>query len=222
MDLQRYSLARVTAPTERIMDLDEAKLHLRVDGDMTDDDALITVLIDAVTDAIEAITHRALIRQTWRASFDRFPYPYPSPYGYVDPLFIQTPSAGGWLAEPIRLPKPNLLSVASVKYQDLNNQQQTLSPSVYVVSTDELPGTISLAYGQSWPNALYLRNSIVIQFDCGYGDNATAIPPAIIQAAKMILSDCYVNRETSVDGVRANVNPTAELLLGPYLYREAA
>lgn len=220
MDLRRYSLARVGATkSPAIMTLADAKAHLRVE--VTDDDALITALIDAVTDAVEFHLHRALIQQTWRASFDRFPYPYPSVGGYVDPLLIQTPSSGGWLAEPIRLPKPNLMSVASVKYLDPSGAQQTLSPAVYTANTDELPGTISLANGQSWPSALYLRNSIVIQYDAGYGADATTVPPSIVAGAKLLLADIYVNREASVDGLRANVNPVVEALLGPYVYREA-
>jgi len=202
------------------MTLTEAKAHLRVD--FPDDDTLITALIDAATDAVESYLHRALIQQTWRASFDRFPYPYPFLGTYVDPLFIQTPTASGWLAEPIRLPKPNLMSVASITYFDTNAQQQTLSTSVYNVSTDELPGTISLKYGQSWPNALYFRNSVVVTFDCGYGATAASVPPGIIQGAKLILEDMYSNRASSVDGVRANVNPTVEALLGGYVYRESA
>lgn len=220
MDIRRYSLARVGATkSPALMTLTQAKSHLRVD--FADDDTLITDLIDAATDAIETYLHRALIQQTWRCSFDRFPYPYASLSGYVDPLFIQTPSQGSWLAEPVRLPKPNLISVASVKYQDLTNSQATLSSSVYVVNTDELPGTISLAYGQSWPNALYLRNSVVIQYDAGYGASAASVPPAIIHAAKLLLSDIYTKRELSVETALSE-NQSVQWLLGGYVYREAA
>lgn len=205
------------------MSLADAKLHLRVDD--TSQDTLISDLIDAATNAVEAYTHRALITQTWRMSLDRFPYPYPGNGSWsVDPLFVQQPSVGGWLAEPIRLPRPNLLAVSSITYLDLTGAQQTLSPSVYTVSTDELPGTVSLAFGQSWPNALYLRNSIQITYTAGYGPAAANVPPAIVHAAKLILDDLYVNREAALIGTRAATvqNLALDGLLSDYVVREFA
>lgn len=221
MDIRRFSLARITPPASQIITVSDAKLHLRIDT--TAEDSYVSALIDAATNAIEAYTHRSLITQTWRYSRDRFPYPYPQ-NGYVDPLFLQTPSTGAWLAEPIWLPRPNLLSVTSVTYLDVNGTQQTLSPSVYTVNTDEVPGTISLANGQSWPNALYLRNSVQITYTAGYGASATNIPAAIIHAAKLVIGDLYANREAALIGTRAATvqNLAVDALLSDYVVREFA
>lgn len=205
------------------MTLADAKLHLRIDD--TSQDAFVQTLIDAATNAIEGYTHRSLITQTWRFSLDRFPYPYPGNGSWsVDPLFVQQPSVGGWLAEPIRLPRPNLLTVVSVTYLDQTGQRVTLDPSVYTVSTDELPGTVSLTYGQSWPNALYLRNSIQITYTAGYGPSATDVPPALIHAAKLVIGDLYVNREAALIGTRAATvqNLAVDALLSDYVVREFA
>jgi uncharacterized phiE125 gp8 family phage protein len=60
----------VTGPASEPVTLDEAKAHLRVDGD--DEDDYITSLIVAARQAAEAYTRRALITQTWRHTGDRF------------------------------------------------------------------------------------------------------------------------------------------------------
>lgn len=60
----------VTGPAAEPVTLDEAKAHLRVDGD--DEDDYITSLIVAARQAAEAYTRRALITQTWRHTGDRF------------------------------------------------------------------------------------------------------------------------------------------------------
>ena len=59
-------LRLVTAATEPILTLEEAKLHLRVDHD--DDDDLIEALVAAVTarlDGRDGILGRCLRAQTW-------------------------------------------------------------------------------------------------------------------------------------------------------------
>ena len=221
MDLRRFSLVRTVDPAVQIMTVADAKLHLRIDTSA--EDSLVSALIDAATAAIEAYTHRALITQTWRMSIDRFPYPYPGNGSWsVDPLFIQQPAVGGWLAMPIYLPRPNLLAVSSITYLDLTGSQQTLSPSVYTVNTDELPGTVSLSNGQSWPNALYLRNSIQITYTAGFGPAAANIPAPIIHAAKLMIADFYTNREAALIGTRAATvqNLAVDALLSQYVVRE--
>lgn len=51
------ALKLITAPTEPAVPLEDAKAHLRVEG--ADDDALITSMIHAATEAAEQMTGRA-------------------------------------------------------------------------------------------------------------------------------------------------------------------
>jgi len=58
-------------PTEEPIELSEAKTHLRVEID--DDDGLIQGMIKAARENCEAVTHRALITQTWKYYLDKWP-----------------------------------------------------------------------------------------------------------------------------------------------------
>lgn len=77
-----------TAPAVEPISLDEAKLHLKIDG--ADDNALITALITTARDLAERETKRAFISQTWHMYRDEAP-------------------------EKFELPKPPLQSLASIR-----------------------------------------------------------------------------------------------------------
>lgn len=64
-------LQRVTAPTDPVVTLAEAKLHLRVDSD--DEDTIIESMIDAAVEYLDAengVLGRALAPQEWEVTFD--------------------------------------------------------------------------------------------------------------------------------------------------------
>lgn len=74
-------LSRLSGPPERVVTLEQAKAHLRVDGD--DEDAQIGLMIDAATshlDGYNGTLGRCLVSQDFRASLDlgevwREPFP---------------------------------------------------------------------------------------------------------------------------------------------------
>ena len=62
-------MIRVTPPTQPIVELNDAKAHLRVDHDH--EDALIQTYLDAATawvDGFDGVLGRCVMPQTWRAS----------------------------------------------------------------------------------------------------------------------------------------------------------
>lgn len=65
---------RVTEPAERILSLEDAKAHLRFDGDA--EDAYISDLIleaESYMDGRSGILGRCMVAQTWRYSFEALP-----------------------------------------------------------------------------------------------------------------------------------------------------
>lgn len=58
----------VTPPAMEPVTLEEAKLHLRIDG--TEEDSLISALITAARQKAEEYTRRAFIAQTWELALD--------------------------------------------------------------------------------------------------------------------------------------------------------
>jgi uncharacterized phiE125 gp8 family phage protein len=73
------SLKRTVAPVTTPVSLGEVKAHLALNH--TDDDAYLTSLIEAATATIDGPTGIgvALIKQTWRATFDYVPHAFVIP-----------------------------------------------------------------------------------------------------------------------------------------------
>src|SRR4051794_4125579 len=117
-------LVRTAAPAA-FLDLDEVKLHLRVDADNTAEDTLIQLYLDAAVDAIEGHLHRAILEQTWKLTLDEFPRGcysrmagWYSGYPHTWPASERGPSSSLAPDLRIRLPRPSLIDVVSVKYFD--------------------------------------------------------------------------------------------------------
>ena len=161
--------------------LAEAKLHLRVDADITKDDSLITALIVTARQQAEHRTGRALMTQQWRLGLDQFP------------------------ADSLELPLPKLQSVQSVTYLDSNGSRQTLVNAEYDVITDELVGRIIPAYGKSWPDCRERPGSVRVDYTCGYGA-AADVPQSIKAWMLLAIATWYENREALTAG-----HPVAEL-----------
>lgn len=164
-------LVLITPPAVEPVSLAEAKQHLRVD--ITDDDALITALITAAREYCEGFQNRAYITQVWQLWLDSWPD-----------------------GSEIRIPKPPLQSVTSVKYYGADNTEYTLPPADYFVDTKSEPGRIVLAYERTWPSVtLRPANAVCIEFVAGYGDDAGKVPQKVRQAIYLLIGHWYENRE---------------------------
>lgn len=137
-------------PTAEPISLEEAKLHCRIDADITDDDSLVTGLISAARRHVENVTSRFLITQTVRATLPCLP-------------------------KEIALRAP-LRKVTSITYLDSAEAQQTLPPADYVVDSSELPGIIRRAYAATWPATYIHPQSVKVDFIAGYATPFTVDP----------------------------------------------
>lgn len=199
-----------TPPSEEPVTLIEAKLHLRVD--VTDDDALITSLIQAAREYVEAACQRALMPQTWTERLTAFPGTpaYPNipgtPYGY-----LRVPSLA---QQTILLSGGKVRAVDSVKYVDDTGTLQTLDPAAYDADLTSEPAQVAPAYGTSWPATREQPGAVQVQYQVGYAD-ANSIPAALKAAVLLVLADLYANREAVVNGPVMS-NPALSRLLDPY------
>lgn len=103
-------------PAVEPVSLDEAKAHLRVDGDAEDD--LLSALIAAARAAVETETRRVLIAQKWRAVLDEVP------------------------TGRIALPVAPILSVEAARTVNAGGAATLLAPASY--SLEEADGTFGL------------------------------------------------------------------------------
>ena len=186
-----------TAPAAEPISLDEAKRHVRIDIDETDHDDYLHDLITAARDQVEMITWRKLITQTWYA-------------------YLQDWPRGTY----IELPFGKLQSVTAIKYTDVDGDESTWDSDEYIVGTDYQNGRVTLADGYTWPNeTLYPSNPVEIEFVCGYG-LAVSVPPQIKHAMKMIISELFENRETSIIGTIFKEMDTVNNLLSNFRLNE--
>jgi uncharacterized phiE125 gp8 family phage protein len=155
----------------------EAKSHLRIDAEFTDDDVYIASLIKAATQWAELYQGRSFVTRTITLERDRF-------------------------SNVMELPAPPLITVTSIKYIDSDGTQQTLSADIYDVDTKSEPGRITLAYNQSWPVIRGDVNGIEIIYTAGYGA-AGDVPEMVKSAIKLIVGHLYENRETVTAGITA-------------------
>jgi len=172
-------LILVTPPAGLVTTLPRAKAHLKVE--VADDDDLINEQLAAATTFCEQEIDGH--RQFLPATFD-------------------VPVRCWW--ETLKLPRPPLASVGSVKYWDSGGAQQTLDAATYQVWLPwRQPGWIERAPGKSWPALQADRPwPITIRFTAGYA-NADAVPRTVKQAILMVLGHWYVNREAWVTGTIA-------------------
>ena len=202
----------VITPPAAIVTTAEAKKQLGVTG--AGDDTYIDSLVAVATQTIDGPNGwlgRAIGSQTLELRMDRFP-----------------------CADEISLPLPPLVSRTSVKYDDADGAEQTLSAEDYRLTgagTDA--GLIRLKSGKSWPNIIEQAEAVRVRYVAGYG-LAEAVPGPIKQAVLLMVQALYGLKDRnlfisseSVDGVAStsyvvsenagNVMRTAaEGLLAPY------
>lgn len=158
-------------------------------------DPYLTTLINVARLTAEDITKRKFITQTWVHNLDRFP---------CGPV--------------IELPLPPLQSVSSVQYIDSDGTTQTLSSSLYHVSTSRERGRVQLNDGETWPDIKTQRlDAVSITMAVGYGASRASVPAPIRHAMLLMIGHWYNQREDVVFGTIANEVPKAsEFLLAPY------
>lgn len=166
-------LVRTSAPASFPITRVEAKAQLVVDH--SDDDAYIDALIGAATTAVEQMTGRPLITQTWAMSF-------------------QNPPA------LVRLPKLPVQSVSSIAYFDRDNASQTATVSDFYLMKDDEKAWLEPKSGSVWPQTYDRDDAITVTFVCGYG-GASDVPSPLSHAIKMLVSHWYENREVIGDRV---------------------
>jgi uncharacterized phiE125 gp8 family phage protein len=160
------TLRLITAPTVEPVSTATAKAFLRVDG--TDDDALIESLIKAAREKGEGLARRAFITQELEQIFDDWP-----------------------TSKQLKLWRPPLQSVTSVKYRDGDNVEHTWTD--YVVDTRSEPGVVIF---DSYPSdGLLESGAITVRFTAGYGDAADNVPEAIKQAILLLVAYWYETRD---------------------------
>lgn len=184
----------ITAPTAEPVTLAEAKAHLRYET--SDEDALITALIQAAREKVEAHTDRALMVQTVVQVYE----------SWNDAITLEDGT------QYFELWKCPVQSVASFKYtKSEDDTVVTIDSTTYIVNTAFEPARLHMKNGECFPSVATEMGTIEIQYQCGYS-SASDVPAAIKQAMLLMISHWFENRQDHVK----NMPFASECLLRPY------
>ena len=145
----------------------QAKQHLNIGDDFTDDDSYISSLITAARQYVERYTHRAIYNRKMILTLDYFPWPgWGTTTGCADNDYYLHWYFRGL---SIRLPLPATASVESVSYLAPDGVTPiTISPANYRVDTLSEPARISPAPGYTWPyQQNYVPGQVQIRYTAG-------------------------------------------------------
>jgi len=157
----------------------------------TERDTLIGALIDAATahlDGWTGILGRCLITQTWRQDFDAF-------------------------SGCLRLPLFPVASIASVKYDDASDVEQTVSSANYTLLNDDLGAYVRFISDYSFPTTHDEGPVVRVAYVAGEAAATAAIKHAML----MMVRHWYDNPSAVQVGAVAQAMPLAvDALLAPY------
>lgn len=149
----------VTGPSAEPVDINLAKLHLRVTD--TAQDMNIAMLTQAARAYAEMLTQRQLVHARYAYVIDAFPMA-----GIGTPLPFRRPV--NIPAYAILLPHAPVARVVSITYTDMSGQQQTMPTTDYVTNLAMLPGIITPGFGKVWPISLPQIGAVTITYDAGH------------------------------------------------------
>jgi uncharacterized phiE125 gp8 family phage protein len=159
-----------TAAASTPVTLAEAKAHLRVDG--SDEDDLITALVEAATSAVEEETGRALVTQTWD-------YAVAQPSGKV------------------YLPLHPVASVSTLTYYDTADSAQTLTVSDYYLFKGPDKAWLEPKDNVDWPEMKDRADALTVTFVAGQA--VADVPQALKQAVLLLVAHWFEHREAVGD-----------------------
>lgn len=160
------------------LDASEAATNVTAFAELTTlstvEDTLLTRMLAACRKAIEGRVDRQFCTATWRMHMNRFP-----------------------CERVIRLPRPPLQSVTSVKYYDTAGTLQTFDSASYRALAYREPGQIALRDGYTWPSTISEPDAVQIEFVAGYGA-ADDVDDRAKLAILSLIGTQYENRESIV------------------------
>jgi uncharacterized phiE125 gp8 family phage protein len=177
----------ITGPAiEPITMADIVESALKLD-DITTEQHLLHIWIQAAREMVEERTGRSLITQSRRMSLDYFPRcsEFEIPYGPVQSVVIT--------------------------YYDENEDIQTLSSSDYYLHDDKV------RIKNYWPTVYDRPGAVIVDYVAGYGSEMPDVPYPLRSAILMRLAHLYENRQSVANGSFNEVPLGEDELISQYI-----
>lgn len=173
--MRDYLLTRVTAPTALPVSVADVMANGRVVAN--DEAGVVQAHLETATRAVEQMTGRALLPQTWRIAA----------YGLQH-------------REPIWLPKPPVTALTAVAYSDASNVEQSMDVGGFILSTDDDRAMVQPDMGVNWPTTFRRPDAVRITYTAGYA-NAASVPQDIRHAIILLACHYFDNRTAAGDAM---------------------
>lgn len=189
----------LVGPAIEPLTLADAKRHLNVDQDFTDDDLVIARITAAARQYAETHTRSSFITQQWSLVLDVFPGCWTS---------------GGLLF----LEHGPIQSIDSITYLDMAGTPQTVPPADYAADLSGVRGRLAPRFGLVWPVTLPQIGAVTVNFTAGYGPTAASVPEGLVHWIMLRIGSLYASREDVVTerGVTVAKLPFFDGLLDGY------
>ena len=187
-----------TRSTQRVITPIEARAHLRLFGD-TSDDTEITEFVFAAQQYLDDYLGEFIGETSVQVPVDSFPR-----------------------SSPIELPHRFIKNLVSVQYYDASDTLTTVNSNIYLYDDSGVNPVVRLRSGQSWPSEVSEDREYPVQINYLAGltsdsNTQSNVDSAIRSAVLLILSELYANRESYLVGqTYVNLPITAERLLRGY------
>lgn len=166
----------VVDPAEYPVSLSEMRDYLR-ETELTSQDGVLQSAIAGAVDLFEREVGRKLITQTIEQTFDNFP-------------------------DAINFDWVPVSSIESIKFDDTDGVEQTLSSSDYKLDNKGSEQWIVPVVGKTWPSTLVSGiNTVRVRYIVGFGA-ATAVPEDIKNWIKAYTADIYQGRSALSDSAQ--------------------
>lgn len=179
------TLKRITPPAFQPVTLADLRLQIRADAGITEEDGMLTMLIEVAAQECEHRLGRAIMPATWERVLDDFPQ------------------------VELELGLPQVQSITSVTYLDTAGAAQTLSPATYYLDADSDGGRgwVLPAAGYTWPETAEAANAVRARFVSGYAAASAsesaqraAVPASVRQWILLRAATLYKYREEVAAG----------------------
>ena len=212
---QPLRLVTSQPPPVEPLSLAETKAHLRLE--LSDDDDLVTALIQSAREACERFTGRALVERQLTLFLDAWPTAEEAyGEGWTEGALVTT--GRRWIA----LPRPPLRAVEAVTVYDEVDVGTSWAAANYYVDTASEPGRLVARSGVALPSPTRVANGIEIRYRAGYApddsgspsDYRSNIPQALRDGMKRLIAQLYEERGESAE---AAIGPSgAAALWAPF------
>lgn len=190
-------IRQLTNPAYEPISRAQAKEWLRVDSDITDQDAVIDMLIQGMREYAENLTGRTFIRRTFQL---------------VTECVQLVDGRNGFV-----LPYPPLISVEQITYIDTDGTVTVLDSSDYDVHTWREPGIVVEGWNATWPSYRREPDAWRVSFTAGYSpgspDDAAGhrevLPANLKLWMQARLATLYEQREQLITGTITEMIPHA-------------